>query len=999
MDELLDLATRRRICLVVGAAGWGKSTTVSSWAGGTRAATVRCHDDRRRATSLLADMQEVLRHHLPLIDDWSSPVPDGYAEATGLCRRLGDHLAGDLVLVVDDVQEVRPESEAASLLHGLCREAPDSLHLVLISRVEPPFALRRLRAQGLVAELAAPALALDVSDVADLLGRVVGEATDELAVQLHDRTGGWPALVDSAARSLRSVEPALRTEALGRLTTPGQPIHDYLAKEVVGREPESVREVLRRLAICGAAGSTGANEEAAVLMDLARRGFVSRGPGDRAPWTLVRPLRDYFDDEGALAAGHRAASYRRTRLPATHPRDPLPPQRLDKAKVTAGAREYFGRAGADGHALDPGLALRMAQKAFARGKFGEVPVLHRRARNMSPGSADEARMLALDAVTHRMLGELTDFRDVLVPMVAMAKRCDRDDVWGVVHAALGLQAGVEGDHRRASEHLTSAVESAAAAGDDAQMCLFRALRAGHLLEFGQPRQALAEADAALRIGAEDDHAFAFGHAVTTRGRANLRLGDLEQAAADFERAVDLFQGLRSRFQSWPLCGLGDVHRTRGHLARARAAFEEALTLAEAGQDVIGMTSALSGLARVRAADDIEVARELADRAVALGDGALASTAHLTRGWVALQADNRQTAASDAAQAGSTARLRHDDPGLAEALVLGAMSSESPHTNTALFAEAIDIWHHSGHLLDETICRAVSAEVGAGVGGAGTGGDAEDPHRTLRGLGVDVAGRVAGPLGAMRLLAPTTSIRTLGAFQVVKDGSPVPTTAWQSKKARELLKILVAHRRPVAREQLIELLWPGTVTARSGNRLSVVLSVVRDVLQARRGDNGPLGTDGTSVWLDGRRVSIDVEEFLTRARRALSAHDSGGAHATAQLVEADTIHNGEFLEDDPYHEWAQPLAEEVRATHTSLLRALAARLREAGEIDGAIRYLLRLLAYDGYDEQAHLDLVTVHLEAGHFGEARRRYLIYTKRMKEVRVAPQPMPVMRRVSQSR
>jgi DNA-binding SARP family transcriptional activator len=144
-----------------------------------------------------------------------------------------------------------------------------------------------------------------------------------------------------------------------------------------------------------------------------------------------------------------------------------------------------------------------------------------------------------------------------------------------------------------------------------------------------------------------------------------------------------------------------------------------------------------------------------------------------------------------------------------------------------------------------------------------------------------------------------------------------------------------------------------------------------------------------VWLDHVHVNIDVEEFLSDANAALAAHRGERPDATRRLMAAIAAYTGDFLERDAHQDWAIPLAEEVRATHIALLRALAARLRQIGDIDGAIRYLLRLLGQDPFDEQAHLDFVNMHLDTGHFGEALRHYDIYVKRMKEINVYPQSL----------
>jgi DNA-binding SARP family transcriptional activator len=233
--------------------------------------------------------------------------------------------------------------------------------------------------------------------------------------------------------------------------------------------------------------------------------------------------------------------------------------------------------------------------------------------------------------------------------------------------------------------------------------------------------------------------------------------------------------------------------------------------------------------------------------------------------------------------------------------------------------------------------------------------------------------------------PAVFIRTLGAFQVIRDGTPVPSSVWRSKKAC-LLLILIARREATSREQLIELLWPEEDLAKAGNRLSVLLWTLRNVLQPYAKAE-PLVSNGGLVWLDPTHVGVDVEEFLTDANAAFAAHQGGQPDATERLMSAAAAHTGDFLEDQVHQDWATPLAEEVRATHIALLRALAARLWKTGDIDEAVRYLLRLLGQDPFDEQAHLDLVNMQLEAGRLGEARRYYDIYVKRMIEIGMHPQ------------
>jgi DNA-binding SARP family transcriptional activator len=235
--------------------------------------------------------------------------------------------------------------------------------------------------------------------------------------------------------------------------------------------------------------------------------------------------------------------------------------------------------------------------------------------------------------------------------------------------------------------------------------------------------------------------------------------------------------------------------------------------------------------------------------------------------------------------------------------------------------------------------------------------------------------------------PALSIQTLGGFRVLRSGEPVPVTAWQSRKARDLVKILVARRgRPVTREALISLLWPGEPVDRAGNRLSVALSTARSVLGSQRGATEYcVVTEGDTVRLDPDVVTVDVLSFLADAGRGLRVPE-----AWPLLRAAEAAYTGDFLEEDPYEDWATELREEARLTYVQVALVLAAHAAETGEHITASRYCLRVLERDQYNEPAHLALVRALAEAGSHGEARRRYRTYVTRMSEIDIEPRPFP---------
>lgn len=1050
VGELLDRAAKRRICVVIGAAGWGKTTAVAAWSRSRPTAWLRYEAHEGDANRLLASLSGALRAHVSVtaVPATAAPNADSVESSVeAICLWLQGALRKDLVLVLDDLHVLQPGSAAARVVEDLCQRAPEQLHLLLISRCDLPFSLQRLRGRGHVTEIHAPDLAFDVADVETLLRKTVGKDPPGLSRQVWERTAGWPSAVHCAVEMLRAVEPEQRQAAVGQLSDPGQRFHGYLTEEIIGAAHDWVQQLLRRLAIFGEVKfmteiTQGLTVPMIALAELSRQGLVRR-TGGGGGWSLVRPLRDFFDHEAVpsasertalhvtaardylergaqaealqhlLAAGDHAACVsllvdhgsamvergqleavlQAANLPAEYLDDPRIQQVLGQAQQVRGqwtqALQHFQRASRDRDGLEPALAWRVGLVTFAHGEFAEVQALIGKTRLDREETLDEIQVLTLSASAYRMTGDLVGLRRMASRARAAARRCGEPRAWSRVHHVYALLAAAEGDWLQADVHCIDALRCAEECDDLLQVTWTRACQAFHHFEAGAPRDALADAQIALSLSERCENPFIIAHALTTRARARARLGMLEEAAADFTVAIDLFQRIGSRFVAWPLCGLGDLHRTKGQPVRARAAYEEALILAEPCHDVFGLSSALIGLARITAVDDPKGARERADQAVELDEGVRKVPALLTRGWVELISGDRHGALADASRATVAARQWRDNPGLAEAITLSVLAARNPPADATSLQEAINIWQETGCRLEEAATRVVAARLGAPIPHL----DGRLADQTLRGYGVDVESRrVAGPLGVLVRSAPPVFIQTLGVFRVVRDGVPIPSTAWQSKKARELLKILIARRRPTPRDQLMELLWPRVGPAVAGNRLSVLLSTVRDVLQPQPIGAAPVDTTDGAVSLNRAQVSVDVEDFLTQATAALDANRAREPDATARLKAAVTIHTGDFLEDDPYQEWAATLAEEVRATYIALLRTLSQRLRDAGDTDAVVRYTLRLLERDRYDEDAHRSLVGVLLDAGRLGEARRHYQNYARQMAEIDVRPNPLSEM-------
>jgi ATP/maltotriose-dependent transcriptional regulator MalT/DNA-binding SARP family transcriptional activator len=1058
LDQRILEACRRRVTLVVARAGFGKTTAVAAALDQSPAPVWYQLDAGDRTLSrLVLGLVDALRLRVPELaagaaltptstlgpESGSDERPRARATAGAIAEALRQSGREDLVLIVDDLHELDGAEGPLAFVEALCRNGPS--HVVLTSRTPVPFPFDRLRGQGELAELGAADLAFSQGEVAQLLGAWVGDGGPELAEQVVELTGGWPVGVRLAAEALAAAPRDGRSEVLTRLSKERGALQRYLLREVLDAEPATTRQLLEVLvAVPEADGVLCAElvgtDVAGELADLEQRGIFLR-PGSGPGWVRLGPLvrevlqasssaatlrrmRDralrWFTDRGyaaqalAVAAamqdpdvvvpalerfGTAALAAGRVDLilelcgdvPPDH-RTPRVQQLHGEALRLAGSWDealvqFKQAARADG-SLPAGHAWRAGLIHYQRGDLNEALAVFRRAVRDGSAPADEALLLAWESAVRWRRGDIDAAEATAKSAFALATSAGDDQALAAAHTALAMVAAAHGNRRDNDSHYLQALERAERAGDALQTIRIRTNRASFFLEEGAAEQALAEADAALRLTNLTGFAAFHSLALTNRAEALLMLGRLDESQADLRAAEAIEQRLRSLDIRYPLLQLGELYRLRGDRSLARTAYAETLRLSESADDLQSLVPALAGLARVLAEEDPEGARALAERAVNTGSGMGHTAALLAVARVHLAADNLGAAAEQARMAHEAAITRRDRPAIAEALEIQGLAQADRVRALALIEEARGIWEELGNPIG--VLRTLLA---AGRLMATTDGEvlAEHAERELHARGAH--GAVSDVPAGRRARRPI-EIHCLGGFRLLRDGAVVPVTEWQSRKARDLLKLLVARRgRPVPRETLMASLWPDEPPERLGNRLSVALSTVRGVLDPAKQypSDWFVVADQNAVALDLDHVAVDVEDFLSGAERGLALVRRGKRdEGLALLTAVEPRYRGEFLEEDLYEDWAADLREQARAVYVALLRVVADAAARDGDHDGAVRRHLRLLERDPYDEEAHLQLVRTLVKAGRHGEGRRHYATYAARMDELELEAAPFP---------
>ncbi|HZW03969.1 MAG TPA: LuxR C-terminal-related transcriptional regulator, partial [Anaerolineaceae bacterium] len=182
-----------------------------------------------------------------------------------------------IVLVLEDYHFIssRPIHAALSFLID---HLPPALHVLLITRSDPPLPLARLRARNELNELRAADLRFTFEEtVAFLREAIPFPLPDDLAVLLAERTEGWAAGLRLVVLALQGMKDRPEIEQyLKNLTGSQRPILDYLVADVFSAQPEEIQEFLLKTSILsrmnGPLGDavTGRSDSARILEQLER---------------------------------------------------------------------------------------------------------------------------------------------------------------------------------------------------------------------------------------------------------------------------------------------------------------------------------------------------------------------------------------------------------------------------------------------------------------------------------------------------------------------------------------------------------------------------------------------------------------------------------------------------------------------------------------------------------------------------------------------------------
>jgi LuxR family transcriptional regulator, maltose regulon positive regulatory protein len=253
------IAAAAKLILVDAPAGFGKTTLVAQWrASGLESrpfAWLSLDDGENDPSRLWRHLTHALQRACPGFIGEENPQslqvhnPDITGTVLPVLLNELARLTAPVVLVLDHYQVIT-EPHCHEQMAFFLTHLPSTVQVVLMTRNDPPLPLARWRASGDMVELRAQELRFTPTEGA-LFVQTISAA--ELGVsdisELVDRTEGWPAGLYLAALSLRG-HPDPST-FVRRFSGDNRFIADFLAEEVLGRQPAEIRQFLARTSILG----------------------------------------------------------------------------------------------------------------------------------------------------------------------------------------------------------------------------------------------------------------------------------------------------------------------------------------------------------------------------------------------------------------------------------------------------------------------------------------------------------------------------------------------------------------------------------------------------------------------------------------------------------------------------------------------------------------------------------------------------------------------------
>jgi len=252
--ERLDEGIKRELTLISAPAGFGKTTLLSEWIHKITLPVAWVSLDKGDSDPvhfihyLIAAMQTIESSiGKAALTVLQTPQPPPIESVLSNLINEITAIPEDFALILDDYHLVEAK-QIHNMAEFLLDHLPQRMHLVIATRVDPLLPLARLRGRNQLTELRASDLSFTTTETTEFFNKVMtlGLSSADIT-RLESRTEGWIAGLQLAALSMQDRKdiPAF----IKTFSGDDRHIVDYLAEEVLNRQPDHIRNFLLQTSI------------------------------------------------------------------------------------------------------------------------------------------------------------------------------------------------------------------------------------------------------------------------------------------------------------------------------------------------------------------------------------------------------------------------------------------------------------------------------------------------------------------------------------------------------------------------------------------------------------------------------------------------------------------------------------------------------------------------------------------------------------------------------
>lgn len=1042
----LDPILQKRLALVIAGAGYGKSTLVSRWLREKGVPAIWYSLDRSDMdfTVFLQHLIQGFRNlcHSPVdipLDLMShAGTTHRWREAVlfRLANRIQDQLREDTMVVFDDYYRVQESREITEAMEFMLDRLPLSVHVILISRLEPGLRVSRLRAMRAVIDIGEGNLEFTPSETEALFGRCLGTPLGRAEVAaLLEKTGGWAAGLVLFHCSLQGGNDARIGTRLAQLMGSNRYISQYLEENIFDAQPGEIRHFMLKTSLLSRLDTAFCDE------------FLQIGHSRH----LLRRLSEHhlltfpIDEKGNVYEYHHLLrDYLRAKLKDSVSGENLSRLHLSIARLLEKSGDSFealthflrGNHFDEAERLLGLLEFRIMLEErlrFMRNCLDQFPdAIKRRAPRIQ---YLEARMCSLSGQPHQAIRWIKD------ALINFRKEGEKENIEKCL-AELGSYYYYTGNIVEAERLLEQALEA------DIEnpviyiqvmtfLILFSAIlgkidRSDRHYQSAMDRLAVVDSEEKTLGTAVIDLAYSYRYFITgdfiKSQEINLKILELagsrnahmllpltyfqtaytgfylgrfaqgcEQARAGLSLAE--IKGIQDSQTGWLHLSLGLNCLGLGNVPDAVDHGKQSLGIFQSHGNRWGMANAWELLHRVHLASgsDPEEAEQCLRKGLDAieGRGLTVTEGILETGLAGILMEKGRYDPVPALLEKAQAKLIRSDYHTFRIRLLAARCHQAcGREDTALECLGAGLETAKTHGYERfaaeegkwivpLLLRLYASGAAAGVIESVFGMAGDRFRNRLILLKKGEPQEIRGP--ASRILEtlpspppPPLEIHLLGKFSVCRGGEEIPEHRWKSTKALMLFKYLAANRPRgwIHKEALIELLWPEEPYERTRKRFNVAVSVLRKLLEPgiqRAASCAYLIRKNDAFQLDtGEGGQVDTEAFSRELKLAERYEPTDPERSIRHYLKAETLYTGPFLAEDPYAEWC--MTERDRLSE-AFLRALSAIMRfreQNGDYAGGIRYAKKCLAENRYAEDIYRKLMYYRFMTGNLADVKKTY---------------------------